>query len=94
LRASEEQHRLLFDANPNPAVGTFDAETMQFVAVNAAAIGITLFARRISQHEDHGIRPAEMCRPCGPPWPEAWNDPEEARHLAPPAEERPDYRGR
>jgi len=37
LRASEEQHRLLFEANPNPA-WMFDVETMQFVAVNAAAI--------------------------------------------------------
>ena len=37
LRASEEQYRLLFASNPNPMF-VFDEETMQFLAVNDAAI--------------------------------------------------------
>ncbi len=37
LRQSEEQYRLLFAANPNPMF-VFDEETLQFLAVNDAAI--------------------------------------------------------
>ncbi len=37
LRASEAQFRLLFEANPNP-MWVFDEETLQFLAVNAAAL--------------------------------------------------------
>ena len=37
LRASEEQYRLLFAANPNPMF-VFDEETLQFLAVNDAAV--------------------------------------------------------
>ncbi len=59
LRSSEEQHRLLFDANPNPA-WTFDAETMQFVAVNAAAIRHYGYSREeFLSMKITDIRPAE-----------------------------------
>jgi two-component system cell cycle sensor histidine kinase/response regulator CckA len=37
LRASEEQYRLLFDSNPMP-MWVFDSATLQFLAVNKAAI--------------------------------------------------------
>jgi diguanylate cyclase (GGDEF)-like protein/PAS domain S-box-containing protein len=37
LRASEERHRLLFDASPQP-MWVFDWETLKFLAVNQAAI--------------------------------------------------------
>ena len=37
LRASEAQFRLLFEANPNP-MWVFDEETLQFLAVNDAAL--------------------------------------------------------
>ncbi|HMK59697.1 MAG TPA: PAS domain S-box protein [Dissulfurispiraceae bacterium] len=37
LEASEEQYKLLFSANPNPMF-VFDEETLQFLAVNDAAV--------------------------------------------------------
>lgn len=37
LRASEEEYRVLFEANPMP-MWTFDADSYKFVAVNAAAV--------------------------------------------------------
>jgi len=37
LRASEERHRLLFDASPQP-MWVFDWETLRFLAVNQAAV--------------------------------------------------------
>lgn len=37
LRESEEQYRLLFDANPNP-MWVYDIETLRFLAVNNAAV--------------------------------------------------------
>jgi PAS domain S-box-containing protein len=38
LAKSEQQYRLLFDDNPNP-MWVYDASTLQFLAVNEAAIG-------------------------------------------------------
>jgi PAS domain S-box-containing protein len=59
LRSSEEQHRLLFDANPNPA-WTFDAATLEFVAVNAAAIRHYGYSREeFLRMKITDIRPAE-----------------------------------
>ncbi|MBA3353836.1 MAG: response regulator [Blastocatellia bacterium] len=37
LRSSEEQHRLLFESYPQPAL-VYDLETLQILAVNAAAV--------------------------------------------------------
>jgi PAS domain S-box-containing protein len=37
LKASEEQHRLLFDGNPQPAY-VYDLETLAFLTVNEAAV--------------------------------------------------------
>jgi diguanylate cyclase (GGDEF)-like protein/PAS domain S-box-containing protein len=37
LRTSEEQYRLLFDGNPNP-MWIYDSDSLQFIAVNDAAI--------------------------------------------------------
>jgi two-component system, cell cycle sensor histidine kinase and response regulator CckA len=37
LRASEEQYRLLFEANPNP-MWVYSTETLRFLAVNATAV--------------------------------------------------------
>jgi PAS domain S-box-containing protein len=37
LRLSEKQYRMLFDLNPNP-MWVFDRKTLQFLAVNAAAV--------------------------------------------------------
>ncbi|HXB22654.1 MAG TPA: response regulator [Candidatus Solibacter sp.] len=45
LRTSEEQYRLLFEANPNP-MWVFDLETLQFLAVNLAAIEHYGFSRQ------------------------------------------------
>jgi len=44
LRASEAQFRLLFEANPNP-MWVFDEETLQFLAVNDAALRHYGYAR-------------------------------------------------
>jgi two-component system cell cycle sensor histidine kinase/response regulator CckA len=44
LRASEDQYRLLFDDNPHP-MWVYDVETLQFLAVNQAAIDRYGYAR-------------------------------------------------
>jgi two-component system, cell cycle sensor histidine kinase and response regulator CckA len=45
LRASEEQYRLLFEANPNP-MWVYSTETLQFLAVNQTAVKQYGYSRR------------------------------------------------
>lgn len=45
LRKSEEQYRLLFEANPNP-MWVFDVDTLRFLAVNSAAIAWYGFSKQ------------------------------------------------
>jgi len=59
LRESEERHRKLFDNNPHPT-WVFDRETLQFLAVNAAALRSYGYSREeFLAMTIKDIRPAE-----------------------------------
>ena len=59
LRASEEEYRVLFDANPLP-MWAFDADTCRFVAVNDAAVSHYGYSREeFLEKTIYDIRPAE-----------------------------------
>jgi two-component system cell cycle sensor histidine kinase/response regulator CckA len=59
LRRSEEQYRLLFEANPNP-MWFFDPETFRFLAVNEAAVRQYGYTREeFLEMKSTDIRPAE-----------------------------------
>ena len=64
-REAEERRRLLFDANPQP-MWIFDAETLDFLAVNDAAVRHYGYSRdQFLAMSIMDIRPAE--EPSGPP---------------------------
>lgn len=59
LRANREEYRLLFEANPQP-MWVYDLETLGFLAVNAAAVGIYGYsAEELQTMTLNDIRPAE-----------------------------------
>ncbi len=60
LRISEEQHRLLFETNPQPAY-VYDLETLKFLAVNEAAVRHYGYTREefLGEITIKDIRPAE-----------------------------------
>jgi len=59
VRESEERHRLLFEENPIPLL-VIDAETLMFLAVNAAAVRQYVYSREeFTRMSITDIRPAE-----------------------------------
>ncbi len=64
-RAADERRRLLFDANPQP-MWIFDVETLEFLAVNDAAVRHYGYSRdEFLRMTIMDVRPAE--EPAGPP---------------------------
>ena len=56
LRASEARYRRLFDGNPQP-MWVYDEQTLQFLAVNDAAVAqYWLFPRGVSRNDRQGCR--------------------------------------
>src|SRR6185503_6614339 len=72
VRESEERHRLLFEENPIPLL-VIDAETLMFLAVNAAAVRQYGYSRdEFSRMSITDIRPSEdvaiaLARAAAPP---------------------------
>jgi PAS domain S-box-containing protein len=59
LRESEEQYRLLFESNPHP-MWVYDPQTLAFLAVNDAAVGLYGYSREeFVDMTVKDIRPAE-----------------------------------
>ncbi len=72
LRRSEERYRLLFDANPEP-MWVYDTDTLQFLAVNDAAVGSYGYSRsEFLAMTIEDLRPAEehpaLARALARPW--------------------------